>query len=114
MEGHLKRSDQDPRQCQKREFVAREKYDRINTPKNGTILYKTYDSYRRCGKTHQAQYLKTVHLFQSSSPFGGFNVRTDQNDQNIDFEYPSQNLSRFNLGTPKSHKNLNSGIFQIA
>ena len=42
---------------------------------------------------------------------GGFDVRTDQNDQKVDFEYSPPNLSMSNLGTPKTHKIFRSRNF---
>ena len=35
---------------------------------------------------------------------GGFDDRTDQNDQKVEFRYPPPNLSMSNLGTPRTQE----------
>ena len=74
----------------------------INTPKNGQLSQQKF--FRR--------WLVSIKNLQSESKgsafdsswfhLGVFDVRVDQKDQKVDFEYPPQNLPVTNLGTRRS------------
>ena len=70
-----------------------------------------------CLRSKNLQFESKGPPFDSSRVrLGGFDVRADQYDQKVDFEYPPQNSSMSNLGTCRSCKGsqyLKSSIANI-
>ena len=72
------------------------KYDlTINTPKIGQLSQQNVRSIDCLRLKICSLIVKTCVRLRSGSPLGGSDVRTDQNDQKVDFEYPPPNLPWF-------------------
>ena len=80
------------------------KIHRIYTPKNGQLSQQK-SVRRRLFSIKNLQFKLKGPTFDSDrGHLGGLDVRADQNDQKMNFEYSPPNLSMSNLGHPRTQE----------